>query len=59
MKNETFNLKRIWKVSFGGRVLSPEWGDKGPAEACLSLLKSGKGQVTTSGGIRWNLTGAR
>lgn len=31
----------VWKVRWGGRVCSPEWQERGPAEAYLSALRNG------------------
>lgn len=31
----------VWLVSFDGRVCSPSWREKGPAQAYLEALKAG------------------
>lgn len=41
MKGAVFNLHGAWRVSFEGTTLSATWSDKGPALACLDLLRCG------------------
>ena len=52
MKNEVFNLHGEWFVSFNGRTTG-SWSERGPAEACLSQLKAGNGEITESGVVQW------
>jgi hypothetical protein len=55
LRDEVICLKGWFFVVFDGRVLRPSWMSKGPADACLSLLKQGKGTVTPAGDVKWRL----
>lgn len=52
--SETFNIHGIWRVIFQGKLVRATWTEKGPAEACLSLLKRGLGEITPTGSIKWD-----
>ena len=51
-----FLLKRgEWRVKYKGIQVSATWEEKGPALACLSLLRKGKGIIQKNGVVKWNL----
>jgi hypothetical protein len=52
MKNEIFLLRDGWHVSFNGKTTGT-WQEKGPAQACLSLLEKGLGEILTGGVVKW------
>ena len=52
MKDEVFFLHNAYHVIFNGVVVRAEWQERGPAEAQLSLLKSGYSVLTSSGGVK-------
>ena len=52
-ENQVFNLHGDWYVIYKNKTTGP-WSEKGPAEACLSLLKQGKGEIK-EGVIKWNI----
>ncbi len=49
---ETFRLRDAWYVLFGGKTTGG-WNERGPADACLSLLRRGMGSIAASGAVRW------
>lgn len=51
--DQVFFLHGEWRILFGNRVLTPTWQMKGPAEACLSMLRTGVMQPTPSGGVKY------
>ena len=48
---ETFYLPDGWRVRFGNKVARAVWHEKGPAEAQLSLLRSGYSVLRPDGHI--------
>lgn len=54
MKDEVVYIHGAYRVVFGGKLLRPNWLSHGGAVAAFDLLKSGKGDVTAEGDIRWH-----
>jgi len=52
LKDEVFHLHGAWRICFQGIVPTAAWRERGPAEAQLSLLKSGYSIIQQDGTIK-------